>query len=255
LNTAAEAAVGYLDFSGVGEGNLTGFIQQFARREELPRIDVATLLIQSQRADAAAAVMQAAIGKPAFTNTVWVLRWYSDKGTPQDYRIDITDARKQRYVQVNQRVLMRVLLMETLRGMRSVQACVLAAQMPRIDDIEVPEIGRQFVASTGPQFPDDEIVLITELARETPRRRSGLWRKDPVQAVRALGRCAHHIEEAMAVAKVLASRPDPPPRRGKRRRDPIKEAAKAAMRELARAKVERDRKVSEELRRIREALE
>ncbi len=256
LNTAAEAALMRLDLTKIGVGELSGQIKAFSERKELPRMDVAGMLVQTQRADAVAAVMKAAISKPAFRNTVWVVRHYSNRGVVQDYRTDPAQAKGRGCVEVNQRVLMRVLLMEQLRGMRTVQGCVLAAGMPLIDDIEVPEIGRKYVSTLGPVFADDEVVLITELAHNPPRHRRGMWGRDPVRAVRNLGRCKVHIDEAMAVARTFASRKLPPPRRGRRpRRDPLKEAGQAAMRELAKARAEREKKVRQELRRIKEALD
>jgi len=186
---------------------------------------------------------------------VWVVRWYSDRGVVQDYRVAPEQARGRRCVEVNQRVLMRVLLMEQLRGMRSIQACALAARMPLVDDIEVPEIGRRQISSPGAIFADDEVALITELAHNHPSRRRGMWRRNPVGAVRNLGRCKVHIDEAMAVARSFAARKLPPPRRGRRPRDRLKEAGVAAMKELAKAKAERQKKVAEELRRIKGMLD
>jgi hypothetical protein len=58
------------------------------------------------------------------------------------------------------------------------------------------------------------------------------------------------------VARVFALRKLPPPGRGRRpRRDALKEAGQQAMKELSRARAERAKKVSEELRRLREMLE
>jgi len=240
----------------VGTGNIAAHIKRFSEQQELPQADVAAMLVQTQRADAVAAVIEAARKPAAFRNTAWVVRWYNDRGMVQDYRIDPAGAKTKRYVLVNQRVLMRVLLLEQLRGMRGVQACVLAANVPQIDDIEIPQIGRRLVGRLVPICPDDELVLIAELAQRDPRDRRGLFWRNSVAAVRLLGRCRFHVDEAMAVARAFALRKPPPPRKGRRpRTDPIRQAGIAALKELAEAKAQREKEIRRKLREAREAMD
>lgn len=220
-------------------------------------MDLAAMLVQTQRADAVTAVTEAAISPTAFRNTAWVVRWYSNRGMVQDYRIDPEAAKAKGCVLVSQRVLMRVLLIEQLQGMRSVQACVLAANVPQIDDIEVPQIGQQFVSTLGPVCPDDEVVLMAELAHRDPYDRRGSFWRSSAGAVRNLGRCRFHIDQATAVARVFASRnPPPPPGKGRRpRTDPIRQAGIAALKELAEARAQREKDIRQKLREAREAMD
>ncbi|KKL92495.1 hypothetical protein LCGC14_1884100, partial [marine sediment metagenome] len=79
--------------------------------------------------------------------------------------------------------------------------------------------------------------------------RSGAFWRHTSQTVRNIGRCRTYIEEAMAVAKKYANRPAPKPRRGRRpRRDPLREAGRAALAELRQTKAERARKLAEQYR-------
>jgi len=232
---AAETALSYLDFAGIGADNIPAYIRKLGEETELSAVDTAALLVQTQRADAVLAVAKAAGSGAAFRNSVHVLRYFNQRGTAQDFRIDPEQAKRRGYVLVSQRVIVRLLLLEQLRGMRSVQACATAALIPRTEDLDVPAIAQQYAWQPGPLGPDDEIVLIAELA-ESDRR--GIFSRNRPQAVRRLGRCRTHIEEAMAVARMYAQRKSPRPRRGRPRRDPLREAGKAALLELNKTKLQ-----------------
>jgi len=256
LNSASEAALVRLSFAGIDEPNIEDHIRNLQARSELPQVDIAAVLVQTQRVDAVWAVMKAAMGRQAFRNKAWVVRFFNSKSVIQDYRLDEAKARSDGCVMVNQRVPMRYLLMEQLRGVRTIQPLMLAAMMPLKDDVQIVELAQELMTRQGPATPDDEIVLITELAHQPPDARQGPWKKGPTRAVRNLGACRHHIDEAMAVARVYASRRVAPPRRGRRpRRDPLREAGQQAMRDLSKARAERSRKAAADLKRMKDRLE
>jgi len=240
VNDAASRALANLSFSGFGRHNVPDYIAQLAARKELPALDAAAVLAQTQRADAARAVMKSAMTKGAFTNTAWVLRYFNDRGTVQDFRMDAKLAKQGRCVRVSQRVMMRILLIEQLRGMRGVQPCVIIAQVPEIEDYEFPKVGQTYAGRLGPLSGDDEIVLLAELANQSYH---GVFRRNATAAVRNVGRCRVHIPEALAVANEFANRKVYRSRRtGKVRRDPLREAGKAALAELHQAAAERRKK-------------
>jgi len=242
LKYAAIAALDALDFSDIGDHNIPKFIKEYRRREELPALDVAALLVQTQRADAIQAVVHSAMTKSAFKNTAWVLRWFNQRGTVQDYRIDPARARGQGCVRVSQRVMMRVLLLEQLRGMRGVQPCVQTAAIPYERDIEVQPLGAEYGGLLPPLSGDDELVLLAELAHRPVWDRRGAFWRHTVQAVRNIGRCRTYIDEAIVVAKTYANRRPPRRRPGRRpRRDPLRQAGRAALAELMKAKAEQAR--------------
>ncbi len=256
LNSASAAALDRLSFKDIDEPNIKEHIETFKVRTELRQMDLAAMLVQTQRVDACWAVMKAAMSKRAYKTQAWVVRFFNTKSLIQDYRLDEDRARASGCVMVNQRVLMRYLLMEQLRGVRNVQSLMLAAMMPLKDDVQIVELAQELMAVAAPMAPDDEMVLITELAHQPPSSREGPWKKSVTQSIRNLGYCRYHIDEAMAVARVYSLRKVPPPRRGRRpRRDALKEAGQWAMRELSKARAERAKKVAEDLRRIKRHLE
>ncbi|KPK80319.1 MAG: hypothetical protein AMJ81_12240 [Phycisphaerae bacterium SM23_33] len=243
LNLAAETALGELDFSDLGADNIPAYIRKLTQREELPAVDVAALLVQTQRADAVEAVIRAAMTKAAFTDTAWVLRYFNQRGNPQDYRIDPERAQRDGCVRVSQRLTMRILLLEQLRGMRGLPPCVHTGLLPYVEDIEVQPIGAACAGQLGPLSGDDEIVLIAELANRNAWDRASAFRRNAVAAVRNLGTCRVHVDEAMAAAGIYAELPVPRPGRdGKPRPNPYREAGRAALAELAQAKIEQQRK-------------
>jgi hypothetical protein len=122
-----------------------------------------------------------------------------------------------------------------------VQGCSAEAIVEQKRDLDIFVIGRQHAGATSPIGGDDELILITELAADDPL---GIFSRNKVAAVRLLGKCRVRIAEAMAVARYYAERP-PPPARGRRggpRADPLRDAGKAALAELERARIEQARK-------------
>lgn len=237
LNTAAERALGNLDFTGIGADNIPGHIKKLAEPEGLNTLDIAAMLAQTQRADAAEAIVRAATSVSAFKNSVRVVRYVSQKGVVQDYRTDRAAAEKRKYVEMAQPVMMRVLLLEHLRGFHGIGPCTVLARVPRERDFQIPYIGRRRLGRLMPLSADDEIVLISELANADfdNRRKRGaeiLW-SNRFSAVRNLGRCRVHIDEAKVVARLFAERKITKPKRGRKpRRDHLKEAGIAALKEL-----------------------
>ena len=237
LSAAAETAIGALDFTdlacrqaGIGADNIPGYIEKLAEPNGLECLDTAAMLAQTQRADAADAIVRAATSVPAFKNTVRVVRYVSQKGVVQDYRTDRATAEKRKFVEVSQPVMMRVLLLEHLRGLRGIQPCAVLACVPRMTDAEIPCIAQQHAGRLMPLSADDEIVLIGELANSDSL---GIFARNRVAAVRNLGRCRVHIDEAKAAARTFAERKASAPKRGaKPVRDYLKEAGAAAMEEL-----------------------
>lgn len=243
LNVAAETVLGYLDFADLGKHNVPEHIRSFRGREELPALDLAAVLVQTQRPDAVQAVIKGSTTKGAFTSTAWVLRWFNQRGTVQDFRMDPQQAQRSRCVRVSQRVMLRILLLEQLRGMRGLQSCVSTAALPYEEDIEIQPLGATYGGRLGPLSGDDEIVLIAELANRSVQDRKGAFWRHAASAVRNLGQCKVHIDEAMAVAGVYANRPAPRPRRGRRPRpDPLRQAGRAALAELNQTRVEQQKK-------------
>jgi len=248
VNAAARAALNGLDFTGLGEHNLRELIKEYKARQELPAVDVAALLVQTQRVDAVDAVVKSAMAKGAFTQTAWVLRWYNQRGTVQDFRIDPEQVRRRRCVRVSQRVMMRILLIEQLRGVRGIQPSVHIAVMPYEDDIEVQPIGATCGGRLRPLSEDDEIVLLGTLAHRGVWDRDTPFHRNTVGAVGFVGKCRTLIDEAIAVARVYANRPEPKPRRGRRRRDPLREAGRAAVAQLQQTRAELKKKQQERMR-------
>jgi hypothetical protein len=107
------------------------------------------------------------------------------------------------------------------------------------EDFEIGPLGQSLAGRVQPVNGDDEIILIGELAHSDRRR---IFRRNFAAAVRNLGKCRVHIDEAMAVAKFYATRKLPPPRRGRPRRDPLKDAGRAALLELNQARIEQQKK-------------
>ncbi|HET6428916.1 MAG TPA: hypothetical protein VFJ30_10925 [Phycisphaerae bacterium] len=247
INTAARAALNGLDFDDLGKHNLRELIGRYKARQELPAIDVAALLVQSQRADAVEAVVKSAMGKGAFTETAWVLRWYNQKGTVQDFRIDPEQAQRQRCVRVSQRVMMRILLLEQLRGVRGIQPSVQIAVMPYEDDIEVQPIGSTYGGRLRPLGEDDEIVLLGTLAHRGVWDQDTPFHRNQAGAVGLVGKCRLYIDQALAIAQVYASRPQPQPRRGRPQRDALREAGIAAVAELQKTRAELKKKQQERM--------
>ena len=255
LNSASDAALIRLGFGDIDEPNIDKHITALKTNVELRQMDLAVMLVQTQRVDAVWAVMKTAMAKAAFKQKAWIVRYFNQKSVIQDYRLDPDKATATKCVQVNQQIPMRYLLIEQLRGVRSIQPLMLAVMMPLKDDIEIVELAQKLLPDLPPLTPDDEIVYITELAHQPPVGHEGPWKKDTTQAIRNLGYCRHHIDEAMAVARTYASRKIPPPRRGRRpRRDAYKEAGEWAIRELGKVKAERAKKMRDELDRMRREL-
>jgi hypothetical protein len=141
--------------------------------------------------------------------------------------------------------MMRILLIEQLRAVRGIQPSVHVASMPYEEDVEVQPIGATCGGRLRPLSEDDEIVLLGTLAhRNVWDRDTPFWR-NTAGAVRLIGTCRTYIDEAMAVAQVYASRPEPRPRRGRPRRDPLREAGRAALAELRQTRAELKRKQAE----------
>ncbi len=237
LNTAAERAMAALDFTGIGTDNIPGYIKKLAEPEGFNALDIAATLAQTQRADAAEAIVRAATSVSAFKNSVRVVRYVSQKGVVQDYRTGREAAERRKYVEMVQPVMMRVLLLEHLRGFRGIGPCAVLARVPRERDFQIPRIGRRQVGRWMPLSADDEIVLLGELANadfDNRRKRTTevLW-SNRVAAVRNLGRCRVRIDETKVVARLFAERKTPKPKRGQRpRRDRLKEAGIDALKEL-----------------------
>lgn len=237
LNAAAETAMGALDFTDIGADNIPGYIKKLTEPKGLNALDTAAMLAQTQRADAAEAIVKAATSVAAFRNTVHVVRYVSQKGVVQDYRVAPATIKRLRCVEISQPVMMRVLLLEHLRGLRCGQPCAVLARVGRMKGIEIPRIGRRQVGRLMPLSADDEVVLLGELANadfDSRRKRATevLW-SNRVAAVRNLGRCRVYIDEAKAVAGLFAGRKIPKPKPGKKpRRDYLKEAGAAALKEL-----------------------
>ncbi len=229
-SAAAETAIGALDFTDIGADNIPGYIEKLAEPDGLECLDTAAMLAQTQRADAADAIVNAATSEAGFKNTVRVVRYFNQKGVVQDYRTDRATAERRKDVEVSQPVMMRVLLLEHLRGLRGIQPCAVLACVPRMTDVEIPGIAQQQAGHLMPLSADDEIVLIGELANSDPL---GIFARNRVAAVRNLGRCRVHIDEAKAAARTYAERKAPAPRRGGAPvRDDLKEAGAAALEEL-----------------------
>ncbi len=240
LNLAAETVLRYLDLDDLGADNIPPQIERLAAFKDLQVVDLAAMLVQTQRADAVEAVIKLAMSKPAYLMKPRVLRFFNDSGTAQDYRIEPEQARAAKYAYASQLVTVRVLLMEQLRGMRSVQACSAAALVPKDEDWEMGPLGGSLAGRLQPLGGLDEILLITELAHSDPQ---SLFRRNYAAAVRNLGKCRTHDEEAMAVARFYAERPVAPPRGGRpARQDPLKEAGKAALTELQQVRAEKLKK-------------
>ena len=236
VSAGAAAALSSLSFETLGADNLGQIALRMPQLDGANLLDLAAVLIHSQRADAVEAAMKAAMAKGAFTNKIDVLRHFNAKGTPLDYRTDPTDAEKAGSL-ASQQIIMRFPLLEQLRAMRSLQGCVLAAQVPLVDDIELGLLGKQYLTQRGPMGPDDEVVLLAELVQDRPETSIFAQANVAVAAVRQLGRCRTYIDEAIAVCMWIIERPDPPP--GSRQpRDPLKDPAQAALGELNQAKTE-----------------
>ena len=241
LNVAAERAVAALDFTGIGTDNIPGYIKKLAEPEGFNALDIAATLAQTQRADAAEAIVRAATSVSAFKNSVRVVRYVSQKGVVQDYRTGREAAEKRKYVEMAQPVMMRVLLLEHLRGFRGLQPCAMLARVPRERDFQIPRIGRQQVGRLMPLSADDEIVLIAELVdadfsfqNRKKRTKELLWRTRH-DAVGNLGRCRVHIDEAKVIARLFAERKitkPKPPRAAYLDEIGLKEAGIDALKEL-----------------------
>ena len=235
-NVAAETALGYLDFSKIGEDNIPDEVKKLSPSSELRAVDLAAMLVQTQRADAVAAVIKTATSKSAYKTSAPVMRYFSARGAPLDFRTDPASAKRRRQALASQRVMVRLLLIEQLRGVRGVQACLLTAGVPRVDDLEIGRVGQYQCGLLEPLNADDEVVLISELANGDRRR---AFARNHVAAVKNLGKCRHYIDEAMAVARTYAERKPPPPRQGgRRRRDYLKEAGQQALAQLRQAKAQ-----------------
>lgn len=240
VNVAAETVLGYLEFDGIGAHNIPAHIQRLSELQDLHVVDVAAMLAQTQRADAIDALIKLAVSKPAYRMKPRVLRYFNERGTPQDYRLDPAGAKARKWPYVAGPLPLRIMLMEQLGGMRSVRACSVAAMVPLEEDFQIGPLGQSLAGRLGPLGGDDEIILITELAHSDRQR---IFRRNYASAVRNLGKCRVHVDEAMAVAKLYADRKSPPPRRGGRPRpDPLKEAGKAALAELRQTKARQQQK-------------
>jgi len=234
LNVAAETALGYLDFDEIGTDNIPDHIQDLTAQPGLYAIDAAAMLTQTQRADAVRAVVKFATSMAAYQSSIRVLRYFNQHGAAQDFRITPEEAKRRRYTYAAQPVVARMLLVEQLRGVRSIAAASTAALVPRHQDLDIGPIGQTYAGRLPPVNADEEIILICELACSDRR---GIFRRNLAGAIRNLGRCRVCLDEAMAVAKFYADRKPPAPRKGKRsRRDPLKEAGQAALRALTEAK-------------------
>lgn len=237
VDIAARRALASLDFSKLGSDNVPAFIRKFAQVDKFEALDIADVLVQTQRADAVRAVINSATSAAGYRTTLRVLRYYNQRGVVQDYRVSPDEAKKRKYVLISQPVMMKTLLMERLRGIRGIQPCVVAAMVDRRLDYRIPALGRRYITSVGPVCPDDEIVLISELANRDPR---GIFRWSLARAVRALGRCRNYADEALIVAKYYAARKSRLPRRGRKpRRDPVKQAARWAIEEIHKVRAKR----------------
>ena len=229
---AARRALARLDFSTIGTDNIPLFIKKLRQAEKIDMLDIAGMLVQTQRADAVDAVIKVATSASAYKTTMRVLRYYNQRGTVQDYRTTPAEAKKRNYVLVCQPVMMRILLMERLRDIRGIQPSLLAARVDRRFDYEISLLGSKQLTQLGPICPDDELVLISELASRDAKK---VFQWYLARAVRLLGRCKMHAEQALVVARYYAARKSFRPRRGRRpRRDHIKEAAQAAIAEITR---------------------
>jgi hypothetical protein len=236
VNASAEQALAYLSFADIGKDNLPARIAQLPTLEELEAIDLAAMLVQTQRADAVAGVIKTATSKHAHESSAAVLRYFDDRGRPQDFRIDDAYARRRRYALVSQKVMLRLLFLEQLRSVRSIPAAALVAKVPREADFQMGRIGEEHAGETPPYGPDEEVVLIGELADGD---RQHVFRRNHHEAVRHLGKVRTHIPEAMAVARTYADRKVRRDRKGRVRRDRLKEAGQRALKELQEALAER----------------
>jgi hypothetical protein len=231
-NAAAFQALTYLDFTDFGKENIAAQVAALPALDDLPVIDAAAMFIQSQRGDAAQAVVDYAMSKQAFKNTAAVLRWFNEQGTPQDFRIPEETVKKQGCSLVSQRIILQTLLIEQLRGVRSISACIPPASIVKTDDPFLGLVGKQYAGLIPPASGDEETLLIGELAVERPDL--GPFATNLAQAIRDLGKCKTHVPEARAVATVYAERPVPPPPPNKPApRDALKEAGKDALTNLA----------------------
>lgn len=233
---ALHVAIGQLVWADIGSDNIPDWIDQFNQSKELPAMDLAALLCQTQRADAVAAVVKVATSEAAYApkNAAPVLRWFNERGTAQDFRIDPEAAAKANCVLASQKVVLRMLLLEQLRGVRSVQGTMIPAIIPEKDDFDLFKIGQGFLGRLEPLNPIDEVMLIAEMANQDPK---GFFQKNMTAAVRNLGKCRTYMDEASTVARFYAERKTPPSPPGRPpQRDPLKEAGAAAAAELKQTK-------------------
>jgi hypothetical protein len=203
LNQAAESAIANLDLSDIGEENIPSYFERLAEPSGLGSLDIAAMLAQTQRADAADAIAKAAKTKSAFKNSVPVVRYVNQRGVIQDYRKGSEEADARKYVEIAQPVMMRVLLMEHLRGMTGIQPCALLAGIPKKTDPQINTLGQEQAGKLGPLCADDEVVLIGELANSDSM---GIFMRNRAAAIRNLGKCRVHVSDAMSVAKTYAER-------------------------------------------------
>jgi len=248
LNMASAAALGYLGFDGMGSDNIPGQILRMRQNKELDAVDIAAMAAQTQRADATTAIGKFAMHKTGFSTAARVIRYFNQRGTVQDFRTPEARAAKGKCVLVSTRVVVRNLLLEQLRAAVGVSAAQPSAMITDMVDVDIGPIGRRNITTVGPLCGDDEIVLIAELAQGNPHDRKGLFWRNPYGAVRMLGKCRVYMDEATTVAKVYATRRVVKDRRGRVRRDRLRDAGKAAMKDLRLAQ-EAKRKADAEARR------
>ena len=255
LNTASAAALGYLGFDGIGSDNIPGQIARMRQNKELEAVDIAAMVAQTQRADATTAIAAFAMHKTAFSTAARVIRHFNQRGTVQDFRTSEAQGAKGKCVLVSTRVVVRNLLLEQLRAAVGVSAAQPSAMITDIVDVDIGPIGRRNITAVGPLCADDEIVLLAEMAQGNPSDRKGLFWRNPYGAVRMLGKCRVYMDEAMTVAKLYATRRVVKDRRGRVRRDRLRDAGQAAMKDLRVAQEAKRKADAEALRKAKENAE
>ncbi len=235
---AAAEALGNLDLSDLGKDNIPGVIGTFAGTSELAAIDLAACLCQTQRGDAVAAVVKMCKSDAAYKQSAPVLRYFNEKGTPQDYRLSKADAEGKGLSLIDQGVTMHLLLMEQLRGVRSFEGAMVMASTPMVEDLDIRPLGKSQLAASPLWTADDELVLLSELAVEDNRDPAKtLFDKNWAGALQNLGKCKTRVDEAIEVAKYYVRRKMPMnPRPGPPPADPLRPAAQAALDELQKTK-------------------
>lgn len=235
---AAAEALQNLDLSDLGRDNIPAVMAAFAGRTELEAIDLAACLCQTQRADAVAAVVKMCKSDAAYKHAVPMLRYFNEKGNPQDFRLSKADAEGKGLSLIDQGVTMHLLLMEQLRGVRSFEGAMVMATTPMVEDLDIRPLGKTQITITPPWNADDELVLLSELAVEDNRDPAKtVFDRNWAGALQNLGKCKTRVDEAIEVAKYYVNRKMPMnPRPGPLPADPLRPAAQAAMDELQKTK-------------------